>query len=97
MRRGFWFLAGAGAGVYTAFRVRRAMEAFTPDGMRDRLAGLAVGARLLGEEVSAGMAEAETDLRDRLGLEALTEPRHRAVEAHRPRELDREPTRKGTL
>jgi hypothetical protein len=97
MRRGFWFLAGAGAGVYATFRVRRVVEAFTPDGMRDRVAGLAAGARLLGEEVSAGMAEAEPDLRDRLGLDGLDAPRHRRLAAHRPRELDREPTRKGML
>jgi hypothetical protein len=98
MRRGFWFLAGAGAGVYTAFRVRRVMEAFTPDGLRDRLAGLSLGARLLGEDVSAAMADAENDLRRRLGvgldgLEAA--PRHRAVEAGGTAEPERELTRKG--
>jgi len=68
MRRGFWFVAGAGAGVYVMIRARRAAEAFTPDGLRDRAAGLGVGAHLFAEEVRAGMAERETELRERLGL-----------------------------
>ena len=68
MRRGFWFVAGAGAGVYVMVRARRAAETFTPDGLRDRVAGLGVGAHLFAEEVRAGMAERETELRDRFGL-----------------------------
>lgn len=68
MRRGFWFVAGAGAGVYVVIRARRAAETFTPDGMRDRLAGLSVGAQLFVDEVRVGMAESETDVRARLGI-----------------------------
>lgn len=68
MRRGFWFVAGAGAGVYVMIRARRAAETFTPDGLRDRVAGLSVGAHLFAEEVRTGMVERETELRDRLGL-----------------------------
>lgn len=68
MRRGFWFVAGAGAGVYVVIRARRAAEAFTPDGLRDRVAGLGVGAHLFAEEVRTGMSERETQLRERLGL-----------------------------
>jgi hypothetical protein len=49
-------------------KVRRAAEAFTPDGLRDRLAGLSRGAHLFREEVRAGMEEKETELRERLGL-----------------------------
>ncbi|MFL6156556.1 MAG: DUF6167 family protein [Marmoricola sp.] len=65
MRRGFWFVAGAGAGVYVLIRARRAAEVFTPDGVRDRLAGLQVGAQLFVEEVRSGMDERETELRER--------------------------------
>ena len=68
MTRGLWFVAGAGAGIYVMVKARRAAEAFTPDGMRDRLAGLNVGAQLFADEVRAGMTEKETELRDRLGL-----------------------------
>jgi len=84
VRRGFWFVAGAGAGVYVMIRARRAAETFTPDGLRDRAAGLGVGAHLFAEEVRAGMAERETELRERLGLaldgplelSSSTEPGH---------------------
>lgn len=67
MRRGFWFVAGAGAGMYVVVKARRAAEALTPDGLRDRLAGLGVGAQLFAEEVRLGMEERETELRERLG------------------------------
>ncbi|HEX7739601.1 MAG TPA: DUF6167 family protein [Marmoricola sp.] len=68
MRRGIWFTAGAAVGAYGVIRARRAAEAFTPDGLRDRLAGLSVGAQLFREEVRAGMDEKETELRERMGL-----------------------------
>jgi hypothetical protein len=74
MRRGFWFVAGAGAGVYVMVRARRVVESFTPDGLRDRLAGAGVAAHLFAEEVRIGMSERETELRERLGL-ALDGPR----------------------
>lgn len=67
MRRGFWFVAGAGAGVYVMIRARRAAEVFTPEGLRDRLAGLSVGAQLFADEVRTGMDERETELRERFG------------------------------
>ena len=74
MNRGFWFVAGAGAGLYAAARARRVAESLTPDGLRDRLAGLSLGAQLLAEEVRTGAAEKEAELRDRLGLAAPGPP-----------------------
>lgn len=68
MARSLWFVAGAGAGVYAMTRVRRAAEALTADGMRDRLSGLGVGVRLFRDEVAAGQVEKETELRERMGL-----------------------------
>jgi hypothetical protein len=68
MSRGFWFVAGTGAGVYVMVKARRAAEAFTPEGLSDRIAGLGLGARLFAEEVRAGRVEKETELRERLGL-----------------------------
>jgi hypothetical protein len=68
VRRGFWFLAGAGAGVYGMVRARRVAEAFTVDGLSDRWHAVTLGARLLREEVAQGQAEAETELRQRFGL-----------------------------
>jgi hypothetical protein len=84
VRRGFWFVAGAGAGVYVMIRARRAAETFTPDGLRDRMAGLGVGAHLFAEEVRTGMAERETELRDRLGLALDDGPRQ--LEAPAPQD-----------
>lgn len=68
MNRSLWFVAGAGAGVYAMVRGRRAAEALTVDGLRDRLGGLAVGARMFRDEVASGRAEKETELRHQLGL-----------------------------
>jgi hypothetical protein len=94
MSRSIWFLAGAGAGAYALVRARRTAEAFTPDGLRDRLAGLAVGARLFQDEVRAGMAEKETDVRSRLrvahhGTE-LSEPRSAIAATTSDRSASRE-------
>jgi len=79
MSRGLWFVAGAGAGIYAVVRGRRAAEALTADGMRDRLGAAAVGLRMFREEVAHGKAEAETGLRERLvpvphGLPELSAP-----------------------
>ncbi len=68
MRRGFWFMAGAGAGVYAMVRARRLKEAVTVEGLGDRWHALALGARMLRDEVAQGQAEAETGLRERFGL-----------------------------
>lgn len=68
MGRPLWFVAGAGVGVYAAARARRAAEALTADGLRDRVRGWQAGARLFAEEVHQGRAERETELREQLGL-----------------------------
>lgn len=68
MGRPLWFVAGAGVGVYAAARARRAAEALTADGLRDRVRGWQVGARLFAEEVQQGRVERETELREQLGL-----------------------------
>jgi hypothetical protein len=67
--RTIWFVAGTAAGVYATAKVRRAAEVMTVDGFHDVLTGWFAGARVLGEEVRAGMAEKETELRARLGIE----------------------------
>ncbi|HEU4811764.1 MAG TPA: DUF6167 family protein [Nocardioides sp.] len=103
MRRGLWFVAGAGAGVYAMVRGRRAAEALTIDGMRDRLSGLEVGARMFRDEVAQGRAEKETELRERYGLLPHGAPelggggRHRAAvttgsTSETPRNQDEEGT-----
>jgi hypothetical protein len=68
MSRTLWFVAGAATSAYAIVRARRAAEAMTPDGMRDRLAGLTLGAQLFGDEVRTEMVVRESELRERLGL-----------------------------
>ena len=68
MSRGLWFVAGAGAGIYGMIRARRAAESLTADGLRDRVGAAVVGARMLRDEVAQGRADAESGLRERLGL-----------------------------
>jgi hypothetical protein len=68
MNRGLWFVAGAGAGIYGMIRARRAAEVLTVDGMRDRVGAAVVGARMFRDEVAQGRCDAESGLRDRLGL-----------------------------
>lgn len=69
MNRTLWFVAGATTGVYALSKARRAAEAFTPEGVRDRLAGLSLGVHLFKEEVRSEMVTTENDLRRRLRLE----------------------------
>ena len=78
MRRGFWFVAGAATGVYGVVKVRRLVEAFTPDGMRDRVGAAFVGARMFREEFAQGVVDAETDLRQRYEISATE--RHLEIE-----------------
>ncbi len=66
MSRMLWFVAGVGAGAYGLVKARRTAEALTPDGLHDRVNGLAVGARVLAAEFRTGCAEAEEDVRRRM-------------------------------
>jgi hypothetical protein len=59
-------------------RVRRLVEAFTVDGMRDRVGAAVVGARMFRDEVAQGAADAEHDLRQRYEVAATR--RHREIE-----------------
>jgi Family of unknown function (DUF6167) len=74
MRRGLWFVAGAGAGAYAMVRARRVAEVFTAEGLSDRWQALRLGARMLRDEVAQGQAESETELRKRFGLTSSRTP-----------------------
>ena len=84
MRRGLWFVAGAGTAIYVMIRGRRAAEALTVDGLKDRAGALGVGARMFRDEVAQGRSDKESELRARLGLVPHGTPelgggRHKAV------------------
>lgn len=68
MSRTLWFVAGAATSTYAMVKARRAAEAFTPEGIRDRLAGLSLGLHVFTDEVRTEAAAKEADLRERLGL-----------------------------
>lgn len=88
MGRPLWFVAGAGVGVYAAARARRAADSLSAGGLRDRVRGWQVGARLFAEEVHEGRTERETQLREQLGLRP-TDVTHRAAELRpAPHDID---------
>lgn len=72
MRRLFWITLGATAGVLVVRKVTRAAESVTPEGAADRvstgLETLADSVREFADEVRAGMAERDTELRQALGV-----------------------------
>jgi hypothetical protein len=91
VKRGLWFVAGAGTAVYVMVRGRRAAEVFTVDGLKDRVGAIEVGARLFRDEVAQGKTEKESELRERLGLvphgtPELTGGRHKAVSTEQKQE-----------
>ncbi|MFL6240740.1 MAG: DUF6167 family protein [Actinomycetes bacterium] len=67
----FYVVLGATAGVLLVRRLTRAAEAWTPEGMTNR-----VGAAVSGffDNVRDGMAERETELRTALGIDADEPP-----------------------
>ena len=81
MSRSLWFVAGAGAGIWGMVRGRRAAEAFTAEGLHDRMSALFLGARMFRDEVAQGAAERETELRERFAVVP-----HGRPELARPRE-----------
>jgi hypothetical protein len=79
MSRSLWFVAGAGAGIWGVVRGRRAAEAFTAEGLHDRVSALFLGVRLFRDEVAQAASDRETELRERFavvphGVPELTPP-----------------------
>ena len=68
MSRGLWFVAGAGAGIWGMVRGRRAAEAFTAEGLHDRMSALFLGARMFRDDVAQATADRETELRQRFAV-----------------------------
>ena len=69
MKRIFWVAVGATVGVIVVRKLSQKAEQFTPQGMVKQLAGLGDAVRAFGEEVRAGMAAREDELRDALALD----------------------------
>jgi hypothetical protein len=88
MRRVFWIALGATAGVLVVRKLQKTARAYTPAGLADRAEGLGAGLRYFADEVRAGMAERELELRDALGLDE-----HHDLPPDEAAELIEHPTR----
>ncbi|MFJ6620237.1 DUF6167 family protein [Kitasatospora sp. NPDC091335] len=81
VRRIFWMAVGAGATVWAMNKANEAVHRLTPDSLSGTAArgALHLGdlAKQFAQDVKAGMAEREEQLKDDLGLHgtAVTEPR----------------------
>jgi Family of unknown function (DUF6167) len=83
VRRVFWAALGATVGVLVVRRVSRAAQAYTPEGIGRSLTAAADALRDLADDVRAGMAERERELRVALRVgpgtmdaEGVPEPPH---------------------
>ncbi|GAB7186069.1 DUF6167 family protein [Kitasatospora sp. Ki12] len=85
MARIFWMAVGAGAAVWAMNKANGAVQKLTPDSLSGTAArgALHLGdlAKQFAQDVKAGMAEREEQLKDDLGLHgtAAVEPRQRRV------------------
>ena len=69
MRRLFWVAVGAAAGVYAVRKVQKTLHAYSPSGLAERAGGVGDQLRGFAEEVRAGMAHREAELREALGMD----------------------------
>jgi len=89
MSRSLWFVAGAGAGIWGMVRGRRAAQAFTAEGLHDRMSALFLGARMFRDEVAQATADRETELRQRFAVVPHGRPE---LPASNDRARDEEPS-----
>ncbi|WP_166350403.1 DUF6167 family protein [Phytoactinopolyspora limicola] len=89
MKRVFWIALGATAGVLIVRKLTKAADSMTPEGAADQVSkalnSVSQSIREFAEDVKAGMAERENELRDALGVsdngsESHAEPDLEAVD-----------------
>jgi hypothetical protein len=73
MRRVFWIALGATAGVLVVRKLGKTARSYTPAGLADRAEGLGASLRYFADEVRAGMAEREIELREALGIDEASD------------------------
>jgi hypothetical protein len=77
MKRLFWTALGVTVGVVATRRANRALEALTPAGMSERLAGsittLGDAVREFGQDLRDAMWDREDELYEALGLNEIPE------------------------
>jgi F0F1-type ATP synthase membrane subunit a len=72
VKRIVWFIVGTIVGVYAVTRLKRRAQALAPESLQASAEKMASAIRHFGDEVRAGMAERETELRDALGIDTAT-------------------------
>ena len=69
MKRILWFIIGTAVGVYAVTRLKKRAQVLAPESLQQSAEKVASAIRHFGDEVRAGMAEQETELRDALGID----------------------------
>lgn len=69
MKRILWLIVGILVGVYAVTRLKKRAQQLAPDSLQQSAEKVASAIRHFGDEVRAGMAERETELRDALGID----------------------------
>nr|WP_202893732.1 DUF6167 family protein [Kribbella italica] len=64
-----WFVIGTAVGVYAVTRLKKRAQVLAPESLQASADKMASAIRHFGDEVRAGMAERETELRDALGID----------------------------
>lgn len=72
MKRIIWLIIGIAVGVYAVTRLKKRAQALAPESLQASAEKVASAIRHFGDEVRAGMAERETELRDALGIDTET-------------------------
>jgi len=75
VKRILWFIIGTVVGVYAVTRLKKRAQALAPESLQQSAEKVASAIRHFGDEVRAGMAERETELRDALGIDTATTER----------------------
>jgi len=75
MKRILWLIVGIAVGVYAVTRLKKRAQSLAPDSLQQSAGKVASAIRHFGDEVRAGMAERETELRDALGIDTAANER----------------------
>ncbi|ADB33407.1 hypothetical protein Kfla_4373 [Kribbella flavida DSM 17836] len=75
IKRILWFVIGTLAGVYAVTRLKKRAQQLAPESLQASADKVAAAIRHFGDEVRAGMAERETELRDALGIDTASDDR----------------------
>ena len=75
MKRILWLIIGILVGVYAETRLKKRAQQLAPDSLQQSAEKMASAIRHFGDEVRAGMAERETELRDALGIDTAANER----------------------